>query len=68
MTHINAFFGDVEEKQKAFDAAAAELQAAKDRLELKKKEDGYVEVEPEVEVAKPTPVEQAKPVKDFKKK
>jgi hypothetical protein len=45
MTSINAYFADVDEKQKAVAVAEAELQAAKDRLEAKKEEDGYVEPE-----------------------
>lgn len=44
-THINAYFADVDDAQKAFERSAAELQAAQDRLEVKKKEVGYVEPE-----------------------
>lgn len=46
-THINAFFMDVDEKQKAFDTAQAELEAAKQRLADKKEQDGFVEPEEE---------------------
>lgn len=42
-THINAFFAAVEEAHKAVLAAHAEWEAAKTRLEAKKKEVGYVE-------------------------
>lgn len=54
-THINAFFAEVDEKQKSFERAAAELQNARDRLETKKKQVGYVDpvVAKEPEVAKP---------------
>jgi len=45
-THINAYFGDVDEKQKLVDLANGELEAAKARLEVKKKEVGYVEADP----------------------
>lgn len=44
-THINAFFADVDEKLHIVLVAQGELQAAKDRLEAKKKEVGYVEPE-----------------------
>ena len=42
-THINAYFGDVDEKLKALLAAQADYEAAKQRLEIKKKEVGYEE-------------------------
>lgn len=44
-THINAFFGDVEAKQQAVVVAQGELEAAKVRLEAKKKEVGYAETQ-----------------------
>lgn len=52
MTHINAYFADVDEKQKLVDVANSELEAATARLEVKKKEEGYVEPE----VSEPTEV------------
>lgn len=66
-THINAYFADVDEKQKAFEYAAAELQAARDRLETKKKEVGYVE--PEVDKTEEVVTnEQTKTSQDSKRK
>lgn len=44
-THINAYFGAVDEALKKVLAAQGELQAAQDALEAKKKEVGYVEPE-----------------------
>lgn len=49
MTHINAYFADVDEKKAAVAAAKAELDAAKQRLEDKKVEDGFVEPEKQPE-------------------
>mgnify|MGYP001616491386 CR=1 FL=1 len=43
-THINAYFVDVDEAQQRANQANAELGVAKDRLEAKKKEAGFVEV------------------------
>lgn len=59
-THINAYFGDVEEKRKLVDLAEAELEAAEARLAIKKKEVGYVESPPtEVETeAEEVPVQE----------
>lgn len=59
-THINAFFADVDEKLHAVLVAQGELEAAKDRLEAKKKEVGYVEPETPSETSKTEekPVEQ----------
>lgn len=56
-THINAFFADVDEAQKGFEQAAAALQDARARLEVKKKEVGYVEPKTtkEVETTVPEP-------------
>ena len=66
-THINAFFGDVDEKQKAFEQAAAELHQARERLEVKKKEVGYEE--PEVDKTKEVATEDQKTSSNpFKKK
>lgn len=42
-TNINAYFMDVEEKQRAFDKAVAELDAAEAALELKKQQTGWKE-------------------------
>lgn len=44
-THINAFFGAVDEALAKVQVAQGELQAAQDRLAVKKKEVGYVESE-----------------------
>lgn len=63
-THINAFFADVDDKQKLFERAGSELQAAKDRLEAKKAEVGYVETVVAKEVVEPEPAKDA----DKKKK
>lgn len=41
MTHINAYFADVDEAKKKLVSAQGELEAAKARLESKKLEDGY---------------------------
>lgn len=69
-THINAYFGDVDEKQKLVDVANAELEASKARLEVKKKEVGYVE--PETPEATDVPKEEVKELETtstpFKKK
>jgi len=65
-THINAYFADVDEKQKAFELAAAELQAARDRLEVKKKAVGYVD--PEVDKSGDAREEQTKPTQDSRKR
>lgn len=50
-THINAFFGAVDEAEKEVLAAHAKWEAAKAALESKKKEVGYVEHEIETEVS-----------------
>jgi len=49
MTHINAFYGDVEEAKKVLDRAKADLSAAVARLEAKKLEDGLVAETPVLE-------------------
>lgn len=43
MTHINAYFADVDEAYAKVEAAHGAWEAAKLRLETKKKEVGYVE-------------------------
>jgi len=42
-THINAYFAEVDEAEKKVIAAHGEWEAAKTRLEAKKKEVGYEE-------------------------
>lgn len=60
-THINAFFGAVDEALAKVQAAQGELRMAQERLETKKKEVGYVAPEtPKVETPKP----EEKPVTD----
>lgn len=53
-THINAFFADVDEKEKLVLAAHAEWEAAKARLEVKKKEVGHEDPVIETEEVKPS--------------
>ena len=43
MTHINAYFQEVQEKEQAVSQANAELEGAKSRLEAKKREIGFEE-------------------------
>lgn len=45
MTHINAYFVDVDEKLEAVRVAQAEYEAARSRLEAKKLEEGWSEPE-----------------------
>lgn len=52
-THINAYFADVAEHEQKVLEAHAEWEAAKARLETKKKEVGYVE-DPTPKAEKPT--------------
>jgi len=60
-THINAFFVDVEEAHERVVAAHAEWEAAKSRLEAKKKEVDYVEPEEsKAEVAEDSSTEDEK--------
>lgn len=63
-THINAYFADVAEAEKKVLEAHAEWEAAKARLEDKKKEVGYVEAEneaPEAEPSESVPEEEPEP-------
>jgi hypothetical protein len=57
MTHINAYFADVEEAKQRVLVAQAELAAAEARLADKKREDGFQEPEP-VQLKKVEPVEE----------
>lgn len=64
-THINAFFADVDEKEKTVLAAHAEWEAAKVRLEAKKKEVGF-EDPTTPEVSKPQVEEKSDEVEETK--
>lgn len=69
-THINAFFADVEEKKKAVVIAQGELQAAEERLALKKQQVGWEEPEqePKGQEEKAKPVEEKKTTSVFGRK
>lgn len=49
MTHVNAYFADVEEAKVKLGVALGELESAEARLAAKKLEDGIVEVDEVVE-------------------
>lgn len=49
MTHINAYFQDVQEAEKNVIQAQAELEGAKARLEAKKNEEGFENTAPKEE-------------------
>lgn len=68
-THINAFFGAVDEAKLKVVQAKGELQAAEDALAVKKKEVGWEEEKPQAAepASKTEPVEDTKS-KDSKKK
>lgn len=66
-THINAFFGAVDEAEAKVVAAQSELDAAEARLETKKQEVGYVEAEPEVAPEAEKPAKAKVDVKQNKK-
>lgn len=67
-THINAYFGAVDEAKKDVIAAKAKLAEAESALEVKKKQVGWVEEKP-AEEEKVVPAEQpVQQSKDSKKK
>lgn len=68
MTHINAFFGAVDEAEAEVKSAQGKLESAKAALEAKKQEVGFEEeTPPKVGASEETAPKKVKPAKKVKK-